>query len=338
MRPLCAAVAVALALTAALGLTVTVSAHHSPAAFRLDSQVTIQGTVTRFDWTNPHTYIYVNTTTVTGQPAQWLFETDPVPILSRSGWSRESLAVGSKVTVRANPDRNADRNHGLLVSIALANGVVLVPRAPAAPIVARATSVAGVWDGMRGFGRRRFGAFAPTAKGSAAMKAYTDETSPVANCVPYAAPMLPSLPYLNQVEVRGDTVMIRSEFFNVDRTVYMDGRSHPANGMRTLQGHSIGKWEGDVLVVDTTLFADHPVGNSQGLGNLLGLPSGPRKHLVERYHLSDDKTRLLVDSVLEDPDYLATPLTVGVEWDYVPQLTLVRFGCEPQQARRYTFR
>jgi hypothetical protein len=325
-------------LVATLVLVSTASAHHSPSAFKLDSQVTIQGTVTRFDWTNPHVYIYVDTTTAAGQRAQWLIETDPTPILTRSGWSRQSLPVGTKVTVRANPDRNADRNHALLVSMALPNGTVLVPRAPKTDTVVRATSVAGVWDGMRGFARRRFGAATPTAKGAAALAAYKDDESPLAKCVPYAAPMLPSLPYLNQIEVKGDTITIRSEFYNVDRTVYMDGRGHPANGPRTLQGHSIGKWEGEVLVVDTALFADHPAGNSQGMGKLFGLPSGPRKHVVERYRLSDDKTRLLIDTVLEDPDYLADPLTVGVEWEYVPQLKLNRFGCDPAQARRFTVR
>ena len=45
----------------------TLLAHHSPAAFKLDSQVTIEGTVSRFDWTNPHVYIYLDTTSVTGE-------------------------------------------------------------------------------------------------------------------------------------------------------------------------------------------------------------------------------------------------------------------------------
>jgi hypothetical protein len=38
----------------------TASAHHSPAAFSRDSQITIQGTISRLDWTNPHVYIFVN--------------------------------------------------------------------------------------------------------------------------------------------------------------------------------------------------------------------------------------------------------------------------------------
>jgi len=313
-------------------------AHHSPASFDQTSQVTIQGTVTRLDWTNPHVYIYVDTKAVTGDVAQWIIETDPTPILTRSGWSRDSVRIGALVTVRVNPDRDARRNHGLLVSLSPGNGVVLVPRAPAVGTTARATSVAGVWNGLRGFGQRRFGTVKPTAKGLAAMHAYSEAVSPVVNCVPMASPMLATLPYLNEIDVRSDRVIIRSEFFNVDRTVYMNGRGHPENGMRTIQGHSVGRWEGDVLVIDTTLFADHPTGNSQGAAAATGLPSGRQKHVVERYRLSEDRTRLLVDFVVDDPEYLAEPLTGSDEWDYAPQVRLQRFGCDPEQSRRFTLR
>jgi hypothetical protein len=95
-----------LVIAAAVIITATGSAHHSPAAFDMNSQITIQGTVSRLDWTNPHVYIYVNGESASGKPAEWRIETDPVPILNRSGWRRESLAVGSPVTVRASPDRN----------------------------------------------------------------------------------------------------------------------------------------------------------------------------------------------------------------------------------------
>ncbi len=329
-----------LVIAATAVITATASAHHSPAAFDLSSQITIQGKVTRLDWTNPHVYIYVNGQSVSGRPAEWMIETDPVPILTRSGWRRELLTVGSVVTVRANPDRNLQRNHAILVSIALGNGVVWTPRAAAATSTARATSVAGVWNALRGFAQRRVGAFKPTAKGLAAMKTYTEASNPVANCVPYASPFLPNLPYLNEIETRKDSVIIRSEFLNVDRIVYMDGRPHPKDGARTNQGHSIGRWEGGVLVVDTTLFADHILGNytGGGRGEQRELPSGPRKHVMERYQLSEDKTRLLISAVVEDPDYLTEPLTMSTEWDYAPQQQLLRFGCDRNQAGRYLFR
>ena len=323
MRPLC------LALAATCLVAAPARAHHSPAQFDQNAQITVQGKVTRLDWTNPHVYIYIETRGVNGEAAQWMIETDPTPILTRSGWRRDSVRVGAVVTVRAHPDRDTRRNHALLISLSQGNGVVLVPRAATTLSAVRATSMAGVWNSLRGFAQRRMGPVTPTTKGLAAMK--TSRVEPVANCVPLASPGLVTLPYLNEIEIRDDRIMIRTEFFNVDRTVYMDGRGHPKDGMRTRQGHSIGRWEGDVLVVDTTLFADHPSGNTQGL------LSGPQKHVVERYRVSDDRTRLLIDFVVEDPEYLAEPFTANVEWDYAPQQRLLRFGCEPAQARRFTF-
>jgi len=335
---LCSVVAVVFVIAA------TASAHHSPAAFDLDSQVTIQGAVSRFDWTNPHVYLYVHSMTAAGDTREWMIETDGISILTRGGWSRDSVAIGDVVTVRANPDKNAQRNHALLISMARADGVVLRPRSGSVAARSRATSVSRVWDGLRGFSQRRFGTFRPTAAGMAAMKAYTEEVNPVANCVPFPSPFLQSMPYLNQIEVRGDTVVIRSEFFNVDRTVHMDGRGHPREGARTNQGHSIGRWEDGALVVDTTLFAEHRLGNSQGLSfvprlaNMQGLSSGPRKRVVERYQLSRDGTRLLINFVLEDPDYLAEPLTIATEWDFAPTLQLLGLGCDLEQAQRFLFR
>jgi hypothetical protein len=316
--------------------------HHSPAAFRLDAQVTVHGTVNRLDWHNPHVYLYIDATTASGDKQEWTIETDPVSILVRNGWSSTSIAPGDVVTVRANPDRNTARNHALLVSVALENGEVLTPRTSGVAVASRAASVAGVWDAMRGFNQRRLvdlksdGA-TPTAKGRAAQLAYVPLENPAADCVPYPSPMLPVLPYLNEIEIRDDVVVIRTEFYDTERTVYMDGRGHPQGGARTNQGHSIGRWEGDVLVVDTTHFADHRIGNNPLLGNTQGIPSGAQKHVVERYRLSDDRTRLLIDFVVEDPEYLAKPYSAHMEWDYAPTLELMRIGCDPEQGRRYTF-
>jgi hypothetical protein len=108
------------------------------------------------------------------------------------------------------------------------------------------------------------------------------------------------------------------------RTVYLDGREHPENGERTVQGHSIGHWEDDVLVVDTRLFADFPEGNGRGI------PSGAQKHVVERFSLSEDGTRAIVDVFLEDPEYLLESFTGRTEMTYVPHLQLYRYGCTPE--------
>ncbi len=318
-------------IAAAITIGSSASGHHSNSIFNLDSVVVIQGTVSRFDWQNPHVYIYVDTTNDDGEQLEWLVETDPTPILTRNGWRSDSIAPGDLVTVRASPDRRAQRNHALLVSIATEDGVVLTPRSNGVETVSRASSLSGVWDAMRGFNSRRFTYGALTEKGAIAQAEYSESDNPVANCIPFPLPTIVAAPYLYEIEVRDDAVTIRSEFFNVERTIHTDGRGHPENGERSNQGHSIGRWEGSVLVVDSTLFDDNRAGNRAGI------PSSAQKHVVERYTLNEDGTQIAIDFIVEDPEYLAEPLTGGIEWDYAPDLELLRFSCDPESAKRYTF-
>jgi hypothetical protein len=110
--------------------------------------------------------------------------------------------------------------------------------------------------------------------------------------------------------------------------VPMDGREHPENGQRTGQGHSIGWFEGDVLVVDTTLLQNHPWGNGDGL------PSGGQKRVVERYSLSDDGTRITIEAIAEDPEYLAEAVSTVYEWGYTPDVAFIPdTGCDPEVSR-----
>ena len=304
--------------------------HHSAVIFDRSSSVAFTGTVTRYDWTNPHVYVYVETTADAGEPVVWQLETDATSILTRSGWTSESVTVGDEVVIRAHPDRNTERRHGLIVSLATADGVVLTPRSGgrAAPI--GASDLSGVWDGLRGTATRRFIYGALTEKGRAAQARYSESDNPVSDCVPFPLPSIVAAPYLNEIEIRADTILIRSELFNVERTVYMDGREHPANGQRTNQGHSIGRWDGEVLVVDTTLFADNIAGNRSGIA------AGAEKHVIERFELSETGTEISIEFIVEDPEYLAEPMIGGIVWDHAPDREFVPFSCDPEVAQRYT--
>jgi len=104
--------------------------------------------------------------------------------------------------------------------------------------------------------------------------------------------------------------------------VYMDGRGHPENAERTIEGHSIGWWDDETLVVDTRLF------DRFNSGNGIGVPSGFQKHVVERYSLSDDGTRAIVDIFVEDPEFLVEPFNGRQEMLYTPHLQLYNYNCE----------
>jgi len=317
-------------LLTGLSATSTLWAHHSNSIFDLESVMALEGKVTRYDWRNPHVYIYVEVADVTGRIGEWEIEGDPTSLMTRSGWTATTLTAGDHVTARVSPDRNASRRHALLRTLTTPDGRVLTPRSDGQASTARATSLAGVWDSLRGFAQRTEDLGELTTKGATALAEYTPADAPVADCVAYTLPNIAYAPYLNEVEISDDKIVIRSEFFDVERVIFMDGRGHPENGERTNQGHSIGRWQGDTLVVDTTQFADHRTGNRTS-----GVPSGAQKHVIEHYTLSDDGTRVDIDFVVEDPEYLAKPRTGRFFWDYAPGSELIRTECDPQNARIY---
>ncbi|HSG63899.1 MAG TPA: DUF6152 family protein, partial [Gammaproteobacteria bacterium] len=244
-----------------ISVAMPATAHHSAKIFDPDTVLALPGTVTRFSWTNPHTYIYVETAGESGEPVEWEIETDAIPILARSGWSRDSFVPGERVLVRARPDRNRERRHALLVSIEKADGAVMSARSyflarPDDPSrLRRASDFSGRWELRFDDYNAFYAAWAQvplTEQGAARAAAYDVRLdSPVAQCIAPPVPSFLVAPYLNEIEIRDDAIVIRNERFNAERIIHTDGRGHPAQGPRTIQGHSIGHWEGDTLVVDT---------------------------------------------------------------------------------------
>lgn len=322
------------------------SAHHSATIFDRQSVVAFQGTVTRFNWANPHVYIYVETQNDAGGVVEWEIETDATPILTRSGWTRSSFVPGEQVTVRANPDKNTQRRHGLLISVSKSDGATLTARsyflrdADDAQSLARASDMSGVWELSVLDFEPFYAAWAQvdlTEKAIAAQAAYDILTeNPSAQCIAPPTPTILAAPYLNEIVFGEDVVLIRNERFNVERTVYMDGRGHPQDGERSNQGHSIGSWEGDVLVVDTANFSENRAPFFGRPARAEGVPSGLDKHVVERFQLSEDGTHIVIDFSLEDPEYLAEPFIGTVRWYYAPHFEYLGFDCDPENARRFS--
>jgi|SRR5579862_782471 len=93
---------VALLIAGTALVTVPVMAHHSFAAeYDSKRQVTIKGIVTKVDWMNPHVYFYLDVQDEKGNVVNWALEMGPPGLLSRSGWTRNTMKVGDEVTVEA---------------------------------------------------------------------------------------------------------------------------------------------------------------------------------------------------------------------------------------------
>jgi hypothetical protein len=79
--------------------SVPVLAHHGLARFDTTHIVTMKGTITRFEWINPHAYVYADITDDHGKMANWMLECGSLGMLSRFGWSPDVVKKGDKVTV-----------------------------------------------------------------------------------------------------------------------------------------------------------------------------------------------------------------------------------------------
>jgi len=103
-----AAVVVALALV--LAGASRVSAHHSFAAqYDADKPVTLVGTVTKVEWTNPHARFYVDVRDDKGVVTNWNLELASPNVLRRNGWTRTSLNVGDEVTIEGSSAKNGTK-------------------------------------------------------------------------------------------------------------------------------------------------------------------------------------------------------------------------------------
>jgi hypothetical protein len=328
-----------LAAIAVLGSMVagTATAHHSPAAFDLDKEVIIEGTLTKFLLANPHTYLTVETVGADGKRVSQDIEAGPISTMQPIGLTRDSLRVGEHVIVRASPSRRGAGHTVLGLDATRADGRVFPLFALSASVrpasAALATSIEGVW--------------LPTQDGFSTLWAAV-ETWPLTNtgrqalaearrvnatthsdCVPGGAPMLMVFLVATTVTVDAHRIVFEIDWLDAQRVVHLDLDAHPPNLEPTLQGHSIGHWDSDVLVVDTIGFTPH----AEGIG--FGMPSSDRKHLVERFALSTDRRHLDYDVVVEDPLYLTEPARHRSEWAYSPGLPASGVKCDLEIARRY---
>jgi Family of unknown function (DUF6152) len=100
------------------------SAHHSAAPFDMTKSVSMKGTVEKWVWANPHSWLYIRVVKADGSQEVWGFEAGSTGMLARTGWNAADMKPGDKVTVTAAPERTG--NHiGLLNKVQLPDGRLL---------------------------------------------------------------------------------------------------------------------------------------------------------------------------------------------------------------------
>jgi hypothetical protein len=312
-------------------------AHHSAAAYDTQKEVKVTGTVLQYRYANPHVYLTLQVKKDDGSTSTMEVEAGAAAVLNGLGFKKDSVKSGEVVTIvgnpaRAKPDafmlgRELHKRDGTYVPLNIASRSVYTGTS------AVATSIAGTWFSPRsefagflaGAGRWTF-----TDKGRAAATGGDERTkNALKNCIPVGAPALMLYPVATTITVQRDRVVMKVDWMEAERTVYLDGRPRPPASQSSLQGHSVGRWEGKTLVVETTNFAEHPLGLS------LSMPASTQKRLLERFALGEDGKTLIYSGVLEDRVYLAKP----VEWtgtlEYRPSMKASGEKCNIEVASRF---
>jgi hypothetical protein len=126
MRARCKSI-VASATFAAVTFLIAASAalaHHSNSAYQVDEIITLTGTVKEWQWSNPHTWLYLTVKNDDGTEQEWAVEGRAPGVLRRAGWDSEILKPGETVTVHASPSKN-DLPLGIIARVTKADGTIL---------------------------------------------------------------------------------------------------------------------------------------------------------------------------------------------------------------------
>jgi len=300
-------------------------AHHSHATIDKDDVRVLTGVVVKYGWAMPHVYLKVRAPNLEGELVEYSIEMGNPPSLARQGWTKESLQSGDIITWQGAHDKNKSRNYSTAEWVekdgvrlgATGNKVDQLEITPS-------TDFSGVWT------RSDPGGFNPhylppvnwpyTPFAQAMVDSFDESSNPMLECIDPGPPKSMLLPYPHRI-VRKDetTVLIERDMMPEPRVVHLD-RDYPV-GAPSAKGHSVGWFEGDVFVVETTNF----IADSWGIHT--GVDSSDQKHLLERFTLTNGGLGLMAEITVTDPVYLTQPHTFNHYWSKLPDRELVQAPC-----------
>jgi hypothetical protein len=144
---------------------------------------------------------------------------------------------------------------------------------------------------------------------------------PGVRCLPSGIPEKLNIPDGLKVVQTPDLIVFLYESRTIYRQVFLDGRPLPKNAQPTWMGYSVGRWEGDTLVVET-------IGqNGKTWLDMRGLPGTESLKVIERYS-RPSIGRVNIDVTIDDPKAYTKPWDVKLSWRLVPDTDLIESICE----------
>jgi hypothetical protein len=330
-------------LTLALGAVLVgrpALAHHSFAPhFDASKPVSISGTVTEFEARNPHSYLHISAVDENGKTREYVCESHGVTQLSRTGLTPATLKAGTKIRVTGSLSRHS-AYMCFFDHVEFADGRIINVNSPAGarPELPKRSDIFGTWLLAPAPGRSTSGPQPMiqllTPAGMKAVAAYDPfKDDPTFRCDPVAIRRVWGAPATPLEVVRqGADVVLHHEWMDVRRVVHMNTKEPPKNGTRSSLGYSIGRFDGDTLVIDTANYS------AGVLNQYVEQPGQPTKGLLhsaaltttERLHIDPARQRLVVEVDLTDPEFFSQPFPRAT-MEYAPSdLKIEPFNCSPE--------
>ena len=199
-------------------------------------------------------------------------------------------------------------------------------------VIVASTDFTGLWK------RSDVGGFKPhytppegwpfSAKGQEMVDNYSEDDNPMVTCGNPGPPKMMIVPYPVSITRPDDrTVVMERELMADKRVVYLDPQ-HEA-GEASALGHSIGRFEGDSLIVETDNFI------ADTWGSHTGVSSSEQKKLREVFTMSEDGLFLMAEITIDDPVYLAKPVTFSHRWRKLADREVIQAPCTMEAAMLY---
>ena len=302
-------------------------AHHGRAPHYDETKaVHLEGVVAKFDFINPHAFLYIDVIDAEGHQETWSCEMASRTVLGRNGVTAESFTPGAKITIDGVAARNKATGCALRTAYfadgsKLEDSLLFAPtRASEAEIPADRQSIVGVWTIKQFIASRYYGAFTEAGeRASAAFDPIKDD--PAINCDPGS----PVRFWINvnepfEIKREPDRVVINHRFMDSQRVVHLNGEA-PADTPRGTMGYSTGRFEGDTLVVATDRFVAGAIEPRSAIMHSENLK------LTERLEVNAEG-ELEITLTIDDPEFFEEPYTqkelfVRSRWDPEP------FNCKP---------
>ena len=321
---------------AALCLTIATGsyAHHATGPVYDRSRIVeMEGEVTAVLWRNPHIGFTVTGADSDGEPRTLEIETNSVSIVSRFGLAPGLVAPGTRVTVAGNPGRTSG-DMLWLTNMLLPSGDEILFGARYEPRWSDRT----IGEDIRGEvtadvdGRGIFrvwtnagslwnSSYPLTAAAQAARDSYDAiADDPTRNCAPKGMPYIMEQPYPMEFVDEGDVIVMRLEEYDSVRPIYMSPEDVDASQPPSLLGRSIGRWDGNTLVVETT-------GIDYGFFNNAGIRQSPVVETEERFTLNDDGSVLDYQLTVTDPATFTEPVVQDKTWVWRPGEEVRPYDC-----------